>query len=230
MTSRRAAARSLAALLGVCATIGCVDPVPPETDSGMPVPDAWTTPGVPGRVVLLAPSNEGPSVPIDLFALRIHRIRIVGDRGPAFDPVIEGPGLVTIGEAGLELDIDDVPPALYSAVVVTLEAEPEEAGAPVLELRITLDPGPTLDIRTAAPLELTARCEHGRVVNTTDAVEIGVDFALADAVAIALAHPLPAPDGEGVIWVDDVSAPDAIADFRAMLVARVHAECEAGEI
>lgn len=229
MTSRRTTTLSRLAATCLALALGCGAPVE-RSDAGIgdggTTDDAWTPPGVAGTVVLLAPSIEGPSEPIDLFTLRISEIRLIGDRGPEFDPHTTTPvGLVTVGEGGLEIPIGDVPPALYSAAVVSLADGPTETGLPVLELRLALEGGPTLDITTTMPLELAARCEHGAAVNTTDAVRIGVDFALANAVAIVMADPLPDPDGSGVVYVNESTAPQAIADFRATLVDRIHAEC-----
>jgi hypothetical protein len=223
VTNRRSATHRTLVATCLALALGCGAPIE-GADGGLG--DAWTRPGVPGAVVLLAPSTEGPDVPIDLFTLRITDIRLVGDRGPEFDPhTSDAPGLVAVGQSGLEIAIGDVAPALYSAVVVSLANGPTEVGEAVLELRMTLEHGPTLDITTTMPLELTARCEHGAVVNTTDAVRIGVDFALAEAVAIVFTDPLPPADGDGVVHVNESSAPEATADFRAMLLARVHAEC-----
>jgi hypothetical protein len=227
VTLRRAIGSLWSNSLWLCLALGCGTPMTqPDADAGGQG-DAWSVPGIPGTVLLLAPSTEGPSAPVDLFALRINEIQLVGDRGPASDPRVPGPGLVTVDESGLEVPVGDVPPALYSAVVLTLAAGPADVGQPVLELRLTLEHGPTLDIATAEPLELTARCEHGAVVSTTGQVRMGVDFALAEAVAIVFTDPLPAPDGAGVIRIDEATTPAAIADFRAMLTARIHAECNA---
>jgi hypothetical protein len=200
--------------------LGCNPPAATNDGGGA---DGWSAPGVPGTVELLPPAHEDPGIPIDLLTLRVASIRMVGDRGPALDPQVDGIGLVSIGAVGLEVPIGDVPPALYSAVVLTLA--PDADGQDVLHLRTTLEHGPTLDITTVQPLTLDARCEHGAVVNTTDAVRIGVDLPMEEALGLLVLNPLPAPDATGVIHVDEASAPEAIAAFRRGLAETVHAEC-----
>jgi len=210
--------------LGVLALLlgGCVVPAMNTDDSASP--DA-STPGVPGSLELLPATTEASSLPVESFSVRIGAIRFVGDRGSEFDPGIDDVGLVSIGTTETEISIGDVAPALYSAVQLTLAAAPAEAGQPVLELRLALTHGQTLVIATLAPISLTARCEHGAVVNTTDAVSIGVDFSLGQAVLQVLEYTLPAPDASGVIRVDETTAPAAIADFRSELAEHIHAEC-----
>ena len=179
-------------------------------------------PGVPGTVAILPGATEGPPTPVERLDLRIAAVRMVGDRGPELDPRAEGIGLVSVGTVPFEIAIGEVPPALYSAVV--LELAPDASG-PALELVTTLEHGPTLDIATNEPLVLSARCEHGAAVSTTGMVRMNVDLALGDPVQAVTVMALPAPDGAGVVHVNESTAPEATAAFRAMLQAVVHAEC-----
>ncbi len=215
-------ARVLLVATWLAAVSGCVSP--PATMDDAASPDA-AVPGVPGTLELLPATTEAPELPVEGFTLRIRSIRFVGDRGPELDPGIDGTGLVSIGPTELEVPIGDVAPALYSAVLLTLGDATGEVDQPVLELQLALIHSQTLDIATLAPITLNARCEHGAVVNTTDAVSIGVDFALTDAVASVLEYDLPAADAHGVVRVDENTAPDAIAAFRRELAEHIHAEC-----
>lgn len=212
------------AIAAAMLALACTDPgTMPRDDGGSG--DAWP-PGVPGTVELLPSMTEGPGVPVDLLALRIGSIRLVGDRGSEFDPEIEDVGLVTVGDTtSLDIPIGDVPPALYSAVVVNLDDAAGEEGLPVFEMRFAPLSGPPLDVSTHEPLTLIARCEHGAVVNTTDAVRIGVDLAVGYPANSLLLFPLPAPDASGVVHVNEETAPEAIAAFRHELAEHVHAEC-----
>lgn len=202
-------------LVGACGGSGGVD------DAGMPA-DGGLPPGVPGTVAVLPAAMEGPSFPVDRFDLRIASIRLVGDRGAALDPHMEGIGLRTVTDVPLEIPIGDVPPALYSAVELRLASD---ASGPALELVFTPEHGPTVDLTTDAPLVLDARCEHGAVVNTMDAVRIGVDFALGNPIQSALVLPVPAPGPDGIVHLNESTAPLSIAAFRAELAEVIHAEC-----
>jgi len=221
VTGRHGSRSVLASMLMASMSVACVPPAATMDDASMP--DA-STPGVPGTLELLPATTEAPELPVEGFTLRISSIRFVGDRGPGY-PGIDGTGLVSIGPTELEVPIGDVPPALYSAVLITLADAPGEVDQPVLELQLALVHDQTLDIATLAPITLNARCEHGAVVNTTDAVSIGVDFALTNAVAVVLELELPAADAEGVVRVDENTAPVAIAAFRRELAEHLHAEC-----
>jgi hypothetical protein len=209
-------------VLGGGVLVGCVTPEPIGGDAAI---DDAPPPGVIGTVELLPASTEGPGVPVDLFAVRIASIGLVGDRGPGLDPHRDGVGLTVIGTTEVDVPIGDVPPALYSAVSLDLAAEGAEIGLPVLEIRLSLAHGPTLDIATTEPISLLARCEHGAIVSTTGNVSVGMDFALGEAIGSVLLHPLPAADGDGVVHVTEATAPEAIAAFRHELAEHVHAEC-----
>ena len=60
-------------------------------------------------------------------------------------------------------------------------------------------------------------------------LRIGVDFGLGNAVEVVSRHPLPRAV-DGVVTIDEVSAPKAVADFRSTLIAPIHAECEHGDL
>ncbi len=221
VTGRHASRSVLASMLMASMSVACVPPPTVMDDAAMP--DA-AMPGVPGTLELLPATTEAPELPVEGFTLRITSIRFVGDRGAPY-PGIDNTGLVSIGPTELEVPIGDVAPAVYSAVLISLGDGPGEVGEPVLELQLALVHSQTLDIATLAPITLNARCEHGAVVNTTDAVSIGVDFALTNAVASVLELDLPAADAHGVVGVDENTAPAAIAAFRHELAEHIHAEC-----
>ncbi len=208
------------ALLASCA-------VPPTNVEDASTVDA-PPPGIPGTVALRPASMEGP-MGVELFALRIASIRLVGDRGPALDHEVDGTGLVTIGATELDIPVGDVPPALYSAVVLTLANGPDHLGEPVLEIRMPADDGRMLDIAITEPMTLVVRCAHGALVSTTGALNIAVDFALGDPLASLMMQTLPAPSADGVVHITEATAPDTIAAFRADLMDRVHADCSGSD-
>lgn len=219
VTRRRAWWSLLSAALvlsGGCATPGA------QVDASAPG-DGWTPPGVPGTVVLGA-EMEGPIVPIDGLWLRPETVRIVGDRGSEFDPQVHHLGWIEVDADGVEVPIE-VPPALYSAVVLELAATGDDAGQPVLELLVGPVSGMRFDVRIHDSLVLNARCERGAIIDTTGGLRVGVDFELGEAVVAMVLEPLPAPGPDGTILVDETTAPSALAAFRSRLIEEVHAEC-----
>jgi hypothetical protein len=214
VTPRRSLALVLAAaLLGACGDGSLVGVDASMDDAGPP--------GVPGTVTLLPPSTEGPGVPIDRLTLRIASLRLVGDRGPDYDPHVDDVGAVDVGDAGIGIPMGEVPPALYSAVVLDL-ADP--GGAPVIELVLAVD-DLRLEITTSAPITIDARCEDGLVVETGSAVTAQVDLALGNAVLAVVESPLPLPDATGTVHVNETTAPEAILAFRERLMIDPHSEC-----
>jgi hypothetical protein len=195
--------------------------MPPQSDAG-PMADGGMPPGARGVVELMDPAVEGPTTPIARFHLQIESVRLVSDRGPELDPVLDSVpplGDVDVPPGGLDLAVEGVPPALYSAIELVLAGS-----GPVLELVFTDEHDVTWTIRTNDRLVLDARCEHGTAVSVTDTLRMGFDFALMDAIEAATHTMLPPDPGSSVV-LDDASAPAAVAAFRTMLALRVHAEC-----
>ncbi|MFO0684602.1 MAG: hypothetical protein U0234_21280 [Sandaracinus sp.] len=202
--------------------LGCTTPGA-QVDASTPMQDAWSLPGVPGTVVL-GSEMEGPTLPIEGFWLRIETLRIVGDRGAEFDPQRHDLPLLAVDADGVEIPIE-VPPALYSAVFLGLDATGADEGEPVLELVFGPIDGTRFDVQVHERLQLLARCELGAIIDTRGGLRVGVDFELGEAVIAMLREPVPAPGPDGTVLVDETTAPSAVAAFRARLIEEVHAEC-----
>lgn len=202
-------------LIAPCAGVsGCASV--PASDDASRTSDADRWPGARGTVQIVM-TDEGVA-PADALDLTIASILLASDRDPEQQPTRNDVGTVRVGADGLDLAFDRVAPGLYSAV--DIELGPQH----VLELALH-GLAQSIVIRAAAPLSLRARCEQGQAITVSGTLRIVVDLALQDAVAAALRHPLPPATG-GVIVLDEASAPEAVADFRAALAAGIHAECE----
>jgi hypothetical protein len=158
----------------------------------------------------------------DTLDLAVASMELVSDRDPETEPTRTDLGRVHVESSGLDVEFDRVVPGLYSAIDIELGG-----GAPVLEATLHTA-GQTFVIRMSGALSLSARCEHGQPITVAGTLRIGVDFALDGALAALSHHPLPPPI-DGVIVVDETSAPDAIADVRRTLAASIHAECAVDE-
>lgn len=195
--------------LTACATVDPVDDAAVSGDAG-----GWG--GARGLVHLMLQDDSVATG--DTLDLAVTSIALVSDREPSTDQARTDLLRVHIDASGRDVTFDRVPPGLYSAIDIELAGD-----SPVLEATLHT-PTRTFVIRTNAALSLSARCEEGQLIAVFGTLRVGVDFALGDLVTAVSRHPLPTPV-DGVVVVDDTSAPEAIEDVRRTLAASIHAEC-----
>jgi hypothetical protein len=206
--ARKILLASCVALASACADVSATQDGATSSDG------PW--PGAHGRVhLVMADDNIAAG---DTLDLAVSSIELTSDREPNAEPLRVDVGRIQLDASGHDVAFDRVPPGLYAAIEIELGGD-----APVLEAMLH-NATQTFVIRTSGALSLVARCEQGQPITVSGTLQIGVDFALGGAIAALARHPLPAPV-DGVVVIDETSAPEAIADFRSTLAASIHAEC-----
>lgn len=169
--------------------------------------------------VVLADENVPAGDVLDLAVLSME---LTSDRDPGVEPIRTDIRALHVDAAGADVAFEGVAPGTYSAIELQL-------GGAAEALVATLDtPTQRFVVRMNAPLSLVARCQQGQSITVTGTLHVGLDFALDDVVVVLSRHPLP-PAASGVISVDETSAPEALADFRATLATSIHAECTSAD-
>ncbi len=154
----------------------------------------------------------------DTLDLAVGSMALVSDRERSTAPTRTDLGRVHIDAGGRDVEFERVPPGLYSAVDIELAGD-----TAVLQATLHAE-ARTFLVRTDGALSLSARCEQGQPITVLGTLRISVDLAFDELLTAVLRHPLPAPV-DGVVVVDEVSAPEAVDDFRRTLSASIHAEC-----
>ena len=199
---------------------GCV-PLPTQ-----PTPDGGGDTGTGGgasAVIHVAPMESMEGMPtVNSLRIRVASLRLVSDRGGPFDRTVTGLDVLDLGSSGLDVDVDALTPAQYSAVELVLDGP-----APVLELDASDSRG-SLPVHArivlSSRIDLLARCDSATPIDAGDTLSIHVDLGLADAWESLSHYTLPMPAG-GVVTITEASAADAVGEFIDQLQAHMHADC-----
>lgn len=206
---------ALVAVLVACDPQARVDAGPPGGDAG----------GEVARVRVTLALGEG-ELPADwhLEGLRMYlgEARANNDRGGAMEPVWAPRQNVELGEVSRELE---GVPATYGGLTLRGNA----GMAPTLEIDLGIPEGDRLELVSTEPYEIALRCEGGPV-RLSAAAEITLRARIAPATLIEalIAAPLP-PAEDGVVHVDQVRAPEAVAAAEQAFLDGWTLDCEVPE-
>lgn len=172
------------------------------------------------RVRLPHEALEVGDVTVSSFALRIASLRLVSDRGVAFDPVRAGDlGPVDLASS-TTIEFPSIPPASYSAAVIVLDG-----AAAVLEIDAEDAVLGRVHVSYGSRVEWMARCSAGVPVGVGETLDVGVDLDLGPAWEDLRSADLPDPSG-GVLSLDESTAPEAVAELVRAIGEALRAECD----
>lgn len=213
-SSHRGCAVARLALLALA--LSACGPPPVEMDAGDVDAGGDAPIGGGGSARVVVPREPfGTDLGIDSFVIDVDVLRLVSDRGEAFDPVRRDVGSVDIATPQ-GIDLVDLPPASYSAVYLGLNG---------FDLRFTdTELGP-VHVAATSEIDWMARCPSAAPVRVGERLSMGVTMELDGPLELLRASALPAPTG-GVIEVTDTTAPEALHELLEHVARVLRAECE----
>lgn len=199
--------------------VAACDPRPDPRDAGDGGGDDASSEPARAEVRLPREPFDGGGLEVRRFVLSVASLRLVSDRGEPFDPELTDVGALDIASPRT-LTLEAIPPASYSAVVLTLAG-----GAHTVDLEVDDSEIGRVHVVYDAPVEWMARCSSG--------VPVGVGEGLGMAVTLELDGPwedlreatLPPPT-DGVIEVDETSAPGVARALVEAIGRSLVAECD----
>lgn len=206
--------------LHVVLALAACEPVAAGPDAGEPGDeDASPTPA---RAVVRLPreSLDGAGLEVRRFAVSAVSLRLVSDRGEAFDPVRTDLGTLDLARPQM-LRLEPVAPASYSAVVLGLAGGTSSVELEVFDSELGL-----VRVRHEGPLEWMARCSEGVPVRVGEELQIGVSLELDAAWENLREAELPDPVGDR-IELDEARDPGLVRTLMQDIGAALRAECGA---
>lgn len=207
------------AVFALCALalVGCPEPAPPDGSDGGPPRDAASV----GRVVVEVSGAEETledDVVLERLRLGLTEVRAQNDRGGALEPSQRDLGTLDLTSAPARVELVGAVPATYSSVQLTL------SGDPALELRLT-EGETTWELVTRGPIVAEIRCDLPVVLPPEGALGISVALDLGE-LHVALREAELPPPIDGVVRVDETTAPALVAELEALAAEHWQVECD----
>ena len=123
--------------------------------------------------------------------------------------------------AGAQTRALDAAPATYSALSARLESAGVE---PAFRMRVTELGQPSIELVDLGPIDLDLRCESPGSLEPMGRVTLRAALKLGELHGALRSSSLPAPV-DGVILVDQASAPEVVSRLRELLLEHWEVSC-----